>query len=539
MMMHRAALLLACCACLVAQTAAVEGVVVNRTTGLPMAGAHVVFLGVSASGDQQPWGAISDRKGHFSIASLPAGTYTAGGEARGFFCVPPESKGPVRLVSLKAGQQIADFKIELVPEATVSGRVFDDNGDPVQANVHTEIESNRNLYLGRWGFDNSDERGEFHLSLAPGKYFVVAEPGGRVVNPVPEIRTDGTVAATYGKTYYPGAASKAKAVLVEATAGAELTGVDIHLARTALGGSVSGTVNGVAEGDGYTMVVLQQVEGTEGIRSTTSTSAAPEGHFLFANLAPGAYRLLALHRGDKTKLFSQPVDVNLEGSDVSGVNLALAPGGDVNGKLELAGGASTEKLSVGLMLKPYDYFGDAAPSAEVDAAGAFHISGIAPGHYRVRVTPLTENAYLKSVRLDDAEASDDDLDFSRATPRTSLKIVVSRNGGQIAGKLLDQDGEPLGAAPAMVVLAADGKDVDLQRSLKVVDDGTYRFQAIRPGKYRLLASDAAQLGWGDELAESVKKLAAAAEEIEIKEGDRKVKDLKLTVKEDADAKAAQ
>jgi hypothetical protein len=504
-----------------------------------MAGVHVVFLGSSASGDQQPYGAISDRKGHFSIVSLPAGTYTASGEARGFFCVPPDSKGPVRLVLLKAGQQIADIRIEMVPEATISGRVFDDNGDPVQANVHTEIESNRNLYLGRWGFDNSDERGEFHLSLAPGKYFVVAEPGGRVVNPVPEIRTDGTVAATYGKTYYPGAASKAKAVLVEATAGAELTGVDIHLARTALGGSVSGTVNGVAEGDGYTMVVLQQVEGTEGIRSTTSTSAAPEGHFLFANLAPGAYRLLALHRGDKTKLFSQPVDVNLEGSDVSGVNLALAPGGDVNGKLELAGGASTEKLSVGLMLKPYDYFGDAAPSAEVDAAGAFHISGIAPGHYRVRVTPLTENAYLKSVRLDDAEASDDDLDFSRATPRTSLKIVVSRNGGQIAGKLLDQDGEPLGAAPAMVVLAADGKDVDLQRSLKVVDDGTYRFQAIRPGKYRLLASDAAQLGWGDELAESVKKLAAAAEEIEIKEGDRKVKDLKLTVKEDADAKAAQ
>jgi hypothetical protein len=539
MMMHRAALLLACCACAVAQTAAVEGVVVNRTTGLPMAGVHVVFLGSSASGDQQPYGAISDRKGHFSIVSLPAGTYTASGEARGFFCVPPDSKGPVRLVLLKAGQQIADIRIEMVPEATISGRVFDDNGDPVQANVHTDVEFNRNLYAGRWGFDNSDERGEFHLTLAPGKYYLVAEPSGRVMNAVPEVRTDGTVAATYGKTYYPGATSKPKAVLVEATAGAELTGIDIHLARTALGGSIGGTVNGVAEGDGYTMVVLQQVEGTEGIGSTTSTSAAPEGHFLFANLAPGAYRLLALHRGDKAKLFSQPVDVDLEGSDVSGVNLALAPGGDVNGKLELAGGAGTEKLSVSLMLKPYDYFGDAATPAEVDAAGAFHISGIAPGHYRARVTPLAENAYLKSVRLDDAETSEDDLDLSRATPRTSLKIVVSRNGAQITGKLLDQDGEPLGATPAMVVLAADGKDVDLQRSLKVVDDGTYRFQAIRPGKYRLLAFDAAQVGWGDEFAESVRKLTAAAELIEIKEGDRKVQDLKLTVKEDADAKAAQ
>jgi hypothetical protein len=37
----------------------------------------------------------------------------------------------------------------------------------------------------------------------------------------------------------------------------------------------------------------------------------------------------------------------------------------------------------------------------------------------------------------------------------------------------------------------------------------------------------------------VKKLAASAEEIEIKEGDRKVKDLKLVGKEDTDAKPSQ
>lgn len=539
-MMHRAALLLACCACAVAQSAAVEGVVVNRTTGLPMSGVHVVFLGASASGDQQPYGAISDPKGHFSIASLPAGIYSISGEARGFFFMPPGSKGRVGPVAFKPGQKVADFKIEMVPEATLSGRVFDDNGDPVQANVHTEVDSSRSMYAGRWGNEFSDERGEFHMTLAPGKYYIVAEAGGRVINQTPEIRTDGTVAATYGKTYYPDAASKAKAMLVDVTAGAALTGVDIHLARTPRGGGISGIVTGSADGDGYTMVTLQQVEGAERIRSTMTNSAEPGGHFQFANLEPGAYRLLAWHRGDKTRAFSQVVDVDLEGSDVTGVNLALAPGGELDGKIEIAGGAGSQKLSVSLEMKPYLYFGDAPPSAEVDQAGAFHLAGIAPAHYRLRVTPLAENAYIKSVRLNDADAPDDDLDFSRAAPGASLKIAVSRNGGQIAGKLLDEDGEPLGAAPAMVVLVADGVDVDLPHSLKTTEDGTYRFQAIRPGKYRLLAFDTAQLGWGDELAESIKKLAAAAEEIEIKEGDRKVKDLKLTVKkEDADAKAAQ
>ena len=117
-----------------------------------------------------------------------------------------------------------------------------------------------------------------------------------------------------------------------------------------------------------------------------------------------------------------------------------------------------------------------------------------------------------------------------------MKIVVSRNGGQVSGKLLDQDGEPLGAMPAMVLLAADPKEIDLERSLKAAEDGTYRFQAIRPGKYRLLAFESDQFADGTDFLESVKKLAAAAEEIEIKEGDRKVKDLKLLAKGDADGK---
>jgi len=90
----------------------------------------------------------------------------------------------------------------------------------------------------------------------------------------------------------------------------------------------------------------------------------------------------------------------------------------------------------------------------------------------------------------------------------------------------------------MVLLAADPKEIDLERAAKTAEDGTYRFQGIRPGKYRLLAFDPFLLADAPDSQEAIKKLAAAAEEIEIKEGDRKVKDLKL-VKEDGDAKPGQ
>lgn len=269
-----------------------------------------------------------------------------------------------------------------------------------------------------------------------------------------------------------------------------------------------------------------------------STATRPDGRFLFTNREPGTYQLLGYQTNGKTKLYSQLVDVNLDGGDATGVNLVLAPGGELHGKFEIAGGTGAEKFSVSLEPGPRSYSGSPPPSAEVEQ-GVFHITDIAPGQYRLKVTPFEENAYVRSVRLDDVETPEDDLDLTRSAPGTSLKIVVSRNGGQISGKLLDKDGRPLGDVPAGVLLVEDPRKIDLERSFKTVEDGTYRFQAIRHGKYKLLAFDYREFGWGDDLLETLKKLAAAAEATEIKEGDRKVKDLKLTVREGADAKASE
>ncbi len=498
-----------------------------------MVGVHVRFLSMASAAEGQPYGAISDAAGHFAIARLPAGVYIADAEARGFFFMRPKGEGPLHRVSLKAGQQIADFKVEMAQGATISGRVIDDNGDPVQTGFDAEPESGQGINGGRWG--NTDERGMFHITVAPGKYYIVVNPGNHAVSRATEIRTDGSVEVEYGTTYYPGSASKAKAELVEAAAGAELTDIDIHLVHQPRGASIGGMVTG-ADAAGGSTVMLLRGDDPRRMGIAGSTGSDRDGHFLFSNLEAGTYRLLGWHANDKTNLYSQPMDVHLESGDVTDLSLVLAPGGELNGKVEMAAGQGKEKLSVSLELLSFGSFGEPPPSAEADQNGVFRIAGIAPGRYRPKVTPMPENGYLKSVRLDDVEAPDGELDLSRGAQGLSLKIVVSRNGGQVSGKLLDQDGEPLGAMPAMVLLAADPKEIDLERSLKAAEDGTYRFQAIRPGKYRLLAFESDQFADGTDFLESVKKLAAAAEEIEIKEGDRKVKDLKLLAKGDADGK---
>ena len=532
--MHRAALLVVCCAGLGAQPAAVEGVVVNQATGRPVAGVHVRFLSAAPGAEGQPYGAVSDLAGHFSIASLPAGTYIAEPKQRGFFYMPSKGGAPVRRVTLKSGQQLTGFKIEMVPGATISGRVTDDNGDPAQAGVFAEDESGR-TYSGRVAYHRragrvSPERGAgqvLHRRATgpprdqpgagdPHRWHRRSDLRERLITPVRQARQKPCWWKRRRAPSLPAWTSTWRGSRAAATS------PEWSQARR----------------KGRAAPWCCSWEGDDPRRRNFrgGMGVGPDGHFQFTNLPPGTYRLLGSHQDDKAKLYSQPADVHLEGGDVTNVSLVLAPGGELTENWRWRAFRPKEKLSVGLETMGS---GENPPAAQVDSNGVFRVAGILPGSYRVNVTPLPENAYLKSVRLDGVEAPDGELDLSRAAQGSSLKILVSPNGGQIEGKLLDKDGEPLGAMPAMVILAADPREIDLERSLKTTEDGTYRFQGIRPGKYRLLAFDADQFGWGPDSLEMVKKLAASAEEIEIKEGDRKVKGLKLLVKEDADAKPAQ
>jgi len=68
-----------------------------------------------------------------------------------------------------------------------------------------------------------------------------------------------------------------------------------------------------------------------------------------------------------------------------------------------------------------------------------------------------------------------------------------------------------------------------------VSDSRYALKGLRPGKYRVLALDAydfTNLAGANDQDEFAKALRAVAEEIEIGEGARVVKDLRVAAKED-------
>ncbi len=83
----------------------------------------------------------------------------------------------------------------------------------------------------------------------------------------------------------------------------------------------------------------------------------------------------------------------------------------------------------------------------------------------------------------------------------------------------------------------DGKVVASSGGPKEAGGSKYRFRGLRPGKYTITAVNFMDMfGWGLDEESAVKRLARAGEPIEIKEGDRIVKDLQVVTKEKLDAK---
>ena len=553
--MRLAALILLFCADLAGQPAAFEGVAIHSVTKQPIERVHVRLMGFSFDGPGDAYGAISDRAGHFSIASLKSGTYILMPEYRGFvYAQPKQGALPMPSVTLKPGEHVSDFKLEMTPHAVIAGRAVDEYGDPLpHVSVQVEAASSDSAvssanFSGMSGSGNTDDRGMFRITVAPGKYYVKAVPqrfGGGGRGGPPEIRTDGTAPADYAPTWSPSAASKERAVVVEVAAGAEAA-IEIRMTRAAPQRllMMSGVVRGIPEGNLNTNVQVQLIGDQGRTTSTRGAGVSPDGRFTLFQLEPGTYRVTATSFG-ATQLQSPPLEIKLD-NDSMNLELHLASAGELTGTLEFTGApagqaASAEKRTVRLDAEGW-YASGPAPSGQVSRDGTFHIGGVTGGRFTLHIDPLPENAYISKLVLDGSAVTGNVLDLSHGPRSSRIKITVSPNGGQISGALLDKDGNKLSSTLAVVLLVDDPAKVDLggnsEKMARVGQDGKYSFHAIRPGKYRLLAIDVFHSP-DVEKPEAVKKVATEAEEFEIKEGDRITKDIKVLALEDANAKPKQ
>ena len=519
------------------QQGSFEGTVVNQSGGQPIEGVHVRLMAGGFEGIKAVYGASSDKAGHFSIASLQPGEYMLTAERTGFLLVAPKSDSArIPSVQIKPGEKIQDFGLEMALRAVLAGRVVDEFGDPVpKLTVEAiPVTGNAPVLFFNSMVTYTDDRGEFRVVTAPGKFYLKAAPQTMRDEP-PETRTDGTSDAVYGPTFYPSAASKERGATIEAKAGNDITGLEIRLLRQHTM-SISGTVTGIPDHAGLATVYMRYAATAEQLSGLRGALCDAAGRFSFARLPAGVYGFYAIYSSGSRPFQSTTVKVELDSADQAGVELALHPGEDLSGTLQVTG-LPAEKRTVRLEpVERYGYFSGPLSGA-VDSDGAFQIANVMAGEYRVVVEPLPGNGYVKTVQVDGVAAPGGIVDLSRGARGSRVKVLAAAGAGQLSGRVRDKDGRPIVNSSTMVFLMTDPKLISEDEMTRVSSpDGSYSRNGIRPGKYRLFALDL--MRYGSEVLQSgdLTALFARGEEIEIKEGERLVKDLEVLEKEGADAR---
>ena len=286
----------------------VEGTVISAATGEPLKKTNLTLRKDLSQSSMGPMGMMpgisysgtTDAAGHFSIPDVEPGKYRLSAERVGYVSQQYGAKGPSQagtVLSLEKSQKLKDASFKLTPQGIVTGRVLDEDGDPV---INVSLQLLRSAYLrGRKQLipaqgAMTNDLGEYRIhSLPPGRYILSAvyRAGGFMM----EARQN-TNDESYAPTYYPSAPTPEAAVPIEVTAGAQLRGMDIRLQKTKtvrISGRVTIAGTGKAARNVNIMLAPKGDIVANFMMQNMSRPYNAEGDFMMANVAPGSYVLAA------------------------------------------------------------------------------------------------------------------------------------------------------------------------------------------------------------------------------------------------------
>ncbi len=463
--------------------ATIEGRVLNSASSAPIARVTVTLYtpgpGLVAETDGQ---------GRYRFTGLPPGRYRVSAHRTGFI---DRSFGDRQPILLDRDQNLTVDDLRLPPQGVITGRVFQEDGDPVAGAQVALLKQVWRDGKKRWlpaSMTVSNDAGEYRIAnLSPGRYLI------QVVSRwlIPNTRFGGALDTsdkpemTYAPVYYPNAPSEQAASPVEVSVGADLRGIDIHLFK-----SPSYRVRVAVAGNVAASIRLLPISGDSAYSASTATAPA-DFHFELRGILPGAYTLIARPLHGIDGFGSQTVNV---AGDVNGIVITIAPPVDLTGQITVAENGGDIKLqNINVLLQPDDIVSGHQYNAHTDAAGKLRFNTpVTPGHFKLVVTALPETCFVQSVKFGGQAMTLEDVSISAPAP---LDIVLSNTAGKVTGTAIDKDGKPF--ARAIVTLFSD---VPGERpfSRDSNTSGSFTFSGVPPGSYKLYAWDGVESGeWED------------------------------------------
>src|SRR5262245_36866340 len=297
-----------------AATGRLSGRVITEGTNAPIAGARVIVFpmmrpAMPPSGPMaMPPQTMTNEDGRFVINSVAPGEYRIDVQKTGFASSADPMIRP-RTYTVTAGQALDNVSIVLQKGAVISGKVLDQNGEPVSdARVMAlrrvtppgaSTAPPRLIPAPMQGPQQTNDIGEYRVTgLPPGDYFVAVNPrafGGFAGPGAASTSGHGGGALTTTTTYYPGTADQAGAQAITVAAGAEVSNIVFTL-QSAPAYRVSGMVvdeNGAPIAHAMVMLMNDPRSGMMFLGPGGNAQTGDDGRFSIGDVTPGTYRLNA------------------------------------------------------------------------------------------------------------------------------------------------------------------------------------------------------------------------------------------------------
>jgi len=522
-----------------AKTSSIAGTVVKEPGSEPL---KKVLVQVIAEHQGESYTASTDTDGHFRVDKVALGRYNIFFEKTGFAGVNARGlKSDTNVLTVQAGQPLEDLLFRMLPTAVISGRVTDEDGDPLhEVRMFVQRKKPGKATREGVGMAGTNDLGEYRVAgLFPGEYWIVAMPPPdfrdyeRQRDKSPDGNNVDKPDTRYVTTYYPGTYDPTQASAIKLKAGDEMP-VNFTLVpgRTY---RVRGTVVGVVPGQKSTIELLPKAG--DAVR-VNADEIGPDGQFEVRGVAPGPYVLrTSAIRGTQSLTAEQ--EINVVAADLDGLRLTPAPAFTISGHLHSeAASADLTPYFVNLRLADLpddpgffmsqDFFGG---NATVDRLGNFEWKNVNSGNYIVQVYggDPQSSYYLKSVTIGGRDVA---AGFTASGPATVEVLVSSKAGiveGTVVEKEKDIDDSHL-AANATVVAVPEEKYRKIPNrfaSGSTDQYGRFSIRGLAPGSYTLYAwLDLEDSVWRD--ADFLKSQEANGTAVKLDEGSDQQVELKLS-----------
>jgi protocatechuate 3,4-dioxygenase beta subunit len=479
----------------------VEGAVLLAGSDAPVRNAQVTLFGEQR---RMALNAATGEHGRFVFEKVTPGEYTFSARHPRF--VPVDKSGEYsaftsRKISVSEGQTVKGVVFKMMPGAVVTGKVYDEYGDPQPRTRVTLLRyryrDGKRQMMSSGGGDSTDDRGEYRIfNVAPGKYYASAQYEDRTWGrEAPQTKAD---EFSYPPIYYPGVLESDTAMELDLRANEERQGIDFRLVRDRAVRIKGKVMHGGKPARGVYLRMMSK--GTMRYGRGNSQQADPKtGEFEFSGIRPGIYVITAMKMGPgQSDRLQGRAEVQVASANVDGVVVNLTSPIKIPGQLIIEADTSTaidfEERTTYVYLSQTEptMFGGGRGTVKQD--GSFELSDVMAGRYRLRIRPLPDGGYLSGALFGDQDIHGQEFEIV-AGAQAPLTIRIRLSAATVSGVAEDEDGRPLPDTKILLAPEASKRDRPELFVINSTDQyGKFTLKNIVPGEYRVWALTKVEFG---------------------------------------------